>query len=490
MKKTIFFITREIVPFYYGGIGTLFMSIAKYFEKLGHNVYFLSCPQEDFEQKEYEKYYGSIPILFAQDKIEENFIDYSPSGGLVNSFNLAYSYSVAKLYDSVVQKIHPDLVFSADYGAESFVLILRNSLGFYPETRFITHLSGSLKEVLTVYQEGVGKDVGDELHEPRNRLTCLMEDTSMLLSDEIISPSNSAWNQLSNRLELRNKRVQVIPNLMEHKFRAIEFEKKISENKRYNQILFIGRLDHHKGADILLKLYLEYIDRYDDHSKLVFVGRDCFCKEYGQTFLEEWIDLIPDHLKDRIKFVGQIDHKQVEHYLQNAAVCIFPSRWEVFGIVCLEAMVYGVPTLVTKDTGLAELLGNELKDFSFDFKTAKEAFLTKLHDILSSKDNNFALRRKFRRRAFEVLDKGDQGYRDILDQECLENIKELSSDIVNNLITSLSVMSDISEYLCYDFNTLKSHYNVSDDEVKKIIQKGDKAKSESVFKKIRSYIFF
>ena len=261
-------------------------------------------------------------------------------------------------------------------------------------------------------------------------------------------------------------------------------DKRQQKDKR---ILFIGRLDHHKGADILLELFLEYLVKYNDKSTLVLIGRNCFCKEYGRMFLEEWEAKIPEEYKDRIEFTGQLDHGTVELYIKKATICIFPSRWEVFGIVCLEAMAYGVPALVSKGTGLAELLGEGLEENCFNFKTDKDAFFQRLQKLFADPSDNEVLRQQFRTRATEIIQRGEQGYRELVNQRGKIQDEGLSQDALKNILNSLKAMSEISGFLGNDFLKLKQYFKASDDDVKMIVKKGEE-ESATVYQRFKSMI--
>lgn len=484
-QKTILFITKEIVPFYYGGIGTLFMSVSNLMKSLGHKVYFLTQKRDDFDFDIFDKYYGGISVLFVNALKEDEFIDYSPSGGILSTFNAAYAFSVEEAFNQLFEKTPPDIVVTADFGAEAWALLLRKALGAYPETCFVLHLSGALRNVLETYQGVVKEGEYNELNEPRNKLVCSMEDTCMLLADEVVSPSYSAWISLCSRLDLPRAKGKIIPNLLSKEFQRILENRKIDADKQIDKmVLFIGRLDRLKGADILLELYLEYTGKYNIKSKLIFIGRDCFCKEYDKTFIEEWEEKIPTKYRDQVIFAGQLNHDKIGMYLKKATVCVFPSRWEVFGIVCLEAMAYGVPVLVSKKTGFAELLGDNLRANTFDFSNEKELFFERLHEILVHENNNLELREKVKARAAEIVNQGERGYKSFVEGNREKNHKNgLSDSVLNRLLISLKILSDISGFLSHDFMKLKKFYGASDDDVKMIIQQG-KTYRKSIFQKL------
>jgi glycosyltransferase involved in cell wall biosynthesis len=469
-EKHVLFVTREIVPFYYGGIGTLFKATAKLLREKGARVSFLTQSRPEFDARVFEQNYGAVPVHFVETADPAAYVDYSPSGGVISTFNLAYAVALTERFDTLVAEQKPDLVILPDFGAEGLFLLLKSALGFYPDTRFLLHLSGGLFDALSTYEGGTTGHLPSELVEPQNRMVCAMEDCCVLLAGEIIAPTAHAWESTSQRLGLK-RTVHVIPNYPDmdffHPDRVIQ-----PKDTAEKLMLFIGRLDRHKGADILLQLFIELQEKQETNLCLVFLGRDCFCKEYDTTFIDYWQDRIPDNCRDKIVFTGQVDHGEVVNYLGRAALCVFPSRWEVFGLVCLEAMSYGVPVLVAADTGLEEVLGEELARFAFDFSAENERFFATVQSLCDA-SGGMSLRNQFKDRAGEII--SDSG---MLYEKLVENGEEHRAEldgktgmrVFEKMFEAVAAVSDISRILSYDVQRLKEFFQLDEDVVKTIIR--------------------
>jgi glycosyltransferase involved in cell wall biosynthesis len=59
---------------------------------------------------------------------------------------------------------------------------------------------------------------------------------------------------------------------------------------------------------------------------------------------------------DRLEFTGRVPLQSVSKYLASTDICVFPSRWESFGFVVLEAMAAGRAIVCTGNGGMAELV--------------------------------------------------------------------------------------------------------------------------------------
>jgi hypothetical protein len=145
--KRILFITREIVPFYYGGIGTQFKAVAKFLKRQGHEAAFLTRKPSDFDEVVYQQNYGDMALFFVDAPAPDNFVSFSVTGGLVLTYNMAYALAVSKKFDEICNTIHSDIVIVAEYGAEGLFLLLKSKAGDYRNTRFILTIGSPFKMV-------------------------------------------------------------------------------------------------------------------------------------------------------------------------------------------------------------------------------------------------------------------------------------------------------------------------------------------------------
>ena len=96
---------------------------------------------------------------------------------------------------------------------------------------------------------------------------------------------------------------------------------------------------------------------------------------------------------------------------------MFPSRWEVFGIVCLEAISCGCPVLVSKATGLEEVLGPSLSNYTFDVNKGEVALEQKLISILDNTTQIKKLKSEIHKRAKELINMGEYYLLDLVEKD-------------------------------------------------------------------------
>ncbi len=108
-------------------------------------------------------------------------------------------------------------------------------------------------------------------------------------------------------------------------------------------LLFVGRLDHQKGIDILLEA-LENARQVRDDIRLHVVG----------TSVNK--DANSLSLNQVTSSVGWINKNEIDHFYNSADALVVPSRWEGFGLVVAEALRNGTPALVSTSGALPDLI--------------------------------------------------------------------------------------------------------------------------------------
>lgn len=113
-------------------------------------------------------------------------------------------------------------------------------------------------------------------------------------------------------------------------------------------ILFIGRLNHIKGPDLLLRAFCTINEQIPDHH-LVFAGPDGGMLGYLRQIVAE------SKLEERVHFTGFLsgEDKCQAYYASN--LLVIPSRQEAMSIVVLEAGCTGTPVLITNQCGFDEI---------------------------------------------------------------------------------------------------------------------------------------
>ena len=199
-------------------------------------------------------------------------------------------------------------------------------------------------------QQNHGRNSG--IHDETQRY---INDTEWMLtyeSTEVIVNSNYMKRELQCLFGLPFEKINVAPNGINiNMFNGVEKDYEFRRQYALDNekiILFIGRLVYEKGVQHLIAAMPKILGGYHD-AKLVIAGKGGMIDE-----LKAQVNFMG--LGNKVYFTGYMDQKQVCKMYKCADISVFPSTYEPFGIVALEAMLSGTPVVVSDIGGLNEIV--------------------------------------------------------------------------------------------------------------------------------------
>ena len=231
--------------------------------------------------------------------------------------------------------------------------------------------------VSTIHATESGRNSG--IHDDVQRY---INDTEWLLtyeSTEVIVNSNYMKCELQRLFGLPFEKINVIPNGINlNNFNGIDrdydFRRKYAmDNEKI--ILYIGRLVYEKGIQHLISAMPKIINGYND-TKLIIGGKGGMYDELKQQVKALGIE-------NKVYFTGYLSSKEVQKMYKCADIAVFPSTYEPFGIVALEAMLAGVPTVVSDIGGLNEIVEhgvNGMKSYAGNCNSIADSVLSLLYN--------------------------------------------------------------------------------------------------------------
>lgn len=213
--------------------------------------------------------------------------------------------------------------------------------------------SFNIPMVCTIHATEEGRNNGI-----RTDMQRYISSTEWFLSYEawkIISCSHYMKSQILNIFNVEDEKVWVIPNGVDCKAFDIDCDF-LSFRRQYaldyeKIVLFVGRHVFEKGVHLLIDAVPGIVSKYSN-AKIVIAG----------------IGPMTEELKDKVKrmglsnkvlFAGYMDDESKNKLYKVADAAVFPSLYEPFGIVALEAMAAGCPVVVSDTGGLAELIDHK-----------------------------------------------------------------------------------------------------------------------------------
>lgn len=238
----------------------------------------------------------------------------------------------------LIKKIKPDIIFSHEYSPTSIMLGLFNKLKLANYKYIITtsdnlSIAESVKGGKAIFRKFV-----------------------LTNSDAAVVYSEVVKQFYENKFP--NLRVEICPNIQNptsllknrvHFSSIIEDYKTEFNLKDYNVVLYTGRLiEGIKGLDLLLKAFAK--SNYSNY-KLVLVG-DGVDKELLEQKCEEL------KIRNHVIFAGFFSGKELYAWYDIANFYVLPSRYEPFGAVVNEALVFGCPVLASKYIGAVDFISD------------------------------------------------------------------------------------------------------------------------------------
>lgn len=206
----------------------------------------------------------------------------------------------------------------------------------------------NLPLVSTIHATEYGRNLG--LH---NRMQIEINEIEKNLAteaDRVICCSNYMQNAICNLFGLMPDDITIIPNGVDSKnLLCLPEDPEFKVNEEDQIVFFIGRLVPEKGVWQLINAFSQVLKSVPN-AKLVIAGK-------GQKkVLEELVKKLG--IKNRVFFTGFIRDKERNYVYNKASVAVFPSLYEPFGIVALEAMITNTPVIVGDVGGLSEIIEN------------------------------------------------------------------------------------------------------------------------------------
>lgn len=193
-------------------------------------------------------------------------------------------------------------------------------------------------------------------------------------ADLIIAVSNLTRNIIIERYGIAPEKVVTVHNAVEPSSRSdFHFEEKHVKEKI---VTFLGRITFQKGPDYFVEAAYKILQK-DQNVRFVMAG--------SGDMLNKMIRRVAQlRISNKFHFTGFLDGENVDRMFSMSDVYVMPSVSEPFGISPLEAMRSNVPVVISKQSGVSEVLKYALKIDFWDIDAMSDGIYGLLHyDALS-----------------------------------------------------------------------------------------------------------
>ncbi len=334
----------------------------------------IACVYWQVILREFVKAYPQTKI-FTSKKHEspnglENTLDIEVVGKLkviklkpqYNKYGSKFAYMSLAIIGKLLE-YQPQIIFADTFSLWTLLVLLTKPLGKW--------------KVILAY-EGSSPGV-DYCHSP-SRL--LVRRTIVKMADAYITNSQAGKTYLTQILYAEENKVFAYPYLVPDAQFLLKqpeaitlpplttlYKQKIEIDTEYfiaedtlfkkTNFLFVGRLIPRKGLNFLLEACTILNGKGYIHYSLLVIGEG-----QQRTELEQFCQ--NNQLENHVKWIGQVNYQEIGTYFHQADVLVLPCLEDTWGMVVLEAILFGKAVLCSTGAGAAEIIADEKNGYVFE----------------------------------------------------------------------------------------------------------------------------
>jgi glycosyltransferase involved in cell wall biosynthesis len=362
MALRVLMLGWELPPFNSGGLGVACLGLARSLVNHGVNVTFVLPQKQDFNIDFLDLVFADINLNEALAKsyttsslhFDEIHLDNPPSDFV--SAALLFGKRVGE----IIKKYSPDIIHAHDWLT-------------FPAGIASKKVSGK-PLVSHVHSTEIDRTGG---HFP-NPQVYEIEKKGLEYSNRIVSVSNFTKNLIITNYGINHDKINVVHNGCDVTTHTqLPPALSVLKEKGYKIVLYLGRITLQKGPEYFIRA-AKKVSEYNPKTIFVVAGSG----DMQDRMIFEASSL---GITDKVMFTGFLRGDEKNMIYQAADVYVMPSVSEPFGITPLEAIANGTPVLVSKQSGVSEVLNNVLKVDFWDIDDMADKILAVLkHKSLTS----------------------------------------------------------------------------------------------------------
>ncbi len=367
----------EFPPFNSGGLGTACYGLTKGLSNLGINVSFV-LPKAPADARA-----DHVNLVIAQQRMKG--ITFREVKSLITEYVTSQAYD--ERYRELLRFNRADTaVYGNDlhgevyrYGESARIIAQQEDFDVIHAHDWLTYPAGiNAKKVsgkplvvhvhATEFDRTGGHGVNEHVYG--------IEKRGMELADAVIAVSAFTKSKIVQHYGIRPDKIHVVHN-------AVEFPEQpaaIKNSIRDKVVLFLGRITIQKGPDWFLYAARKVLDKMPD-VKFIMAGSG----DMEPMIIHKAAEM---GMADKVLFAGFLRGQEIDQAYKMADLYVMPSISEPFGITPLEAMRNGTPVLISKQSGVSEVITHCLKADFWDVNEMANKMISvlqhaPLHEALS-----------------------------------------------------------------------------------------------------------
>ncbi len=200
-----------------------------------------------------------------------------------------------------------------------------------------------------------------------NTIVSDIERDGMMAADKVITVSNLTRNIVINKYGISSDKVVTVHNAVDFEnFESVQVDRGVKDKV----VTFLGRVTFQKGPEYFIEAAYKVIKKYPDVHFVMAGSGDMLNRSIRRV--------AKLGIATKFHFTGFLKGDDVKKMFAYSDVYVMPSVSEPFGISPLEAMRSNVPAVISKQSGVAEVLNHAIKVDFWDIDAMADAIYSLL----------------------------------------------------------------------------------------------------------------
>lgn len=378
-----------------GGLGMACQGLTRELAQRGVEVIFV-LPKSQAVDGNSRFIFADVEKMVRTREVSSSLVPYTGSQTMVDVYD---EYGRQHLYSrTLLQEVHAYAHKAAQIAREEdFDIIHAHDWTSYLAGVAAKRVSGKplvLHVHATSFDQAAGDNVDPEVYR--------IEKEAFMAADKVVAVSQFTKNIVTQKYGLDPEKVTVVHNGVDvHEPK--QYEPTLTELRQQGKkiVLYHGRITVQKGVDYFVQAAKKVVE-YDPNIVFVISGKGDMT---GQIMQQVGALGLSQH----VLFAGALWYEERDQMYQSVDLVVMPSVSEPFGLVPLEAIQHGTPSLISKQSGVAEVITHVLKVDFWDVEDMANKILAALrypvmHEQLVKEGKRESVRLSWQGVARKVLD--------------------------------------------------------------------------------------
>lgn len=338
-QRCYVFVSKSYPPESVGGVGRYIHQLATEVARLGHQVHVLTIGA-DHDRVDFEEGVWVHRICQRERPV--------PAGVEVPRHLWNFSRTMFEEAQEIASRRHIDAVYAPVWDVEGIAFLVAKA---FP---LVTSLQTTMASYLDANED---KRRDTEFMRTFAKPVLALEKRMMVESDRIHAISHAIVGEIERQYDFRfdQARVDMIPlGLADWSSLHADMPPPLPEGAV--RLCFVGRMEFRKGADVFLSLVDDLLAAYP-RLHIDIVGNDRIQLAGGSTMRADFEKRHGALARSgRVVFHGSVSDEQLRGFYKAADLIVAPSRFESFGLVHLEGMMFGKPVIGCAIGGMEEVI--------------------------------------------------------------------------------------------------------------------------------------